>query len=295
MRVSFNLMSNNIMQNLFRNSEKLLDAQTTVATGKLVNRPSDNPTAMGKILDYRKALSSIEQYRQNISKGKMRIEVAETALASVAELLTEAKNIAIDQSASSTENSNRSIAASRIKEIRDQIYQFSNTRFSGRYIFAGYESGKPAFSDDGSYDGDSGEINIIVGENLKTDVNVTGDEIFVTPAGENVFDILDDLQAALEDDPFVQSDVSDKAKLLDDVRNQVNNASAMMASKYKMMEFNEEKLRSLELNIENMRSGVEDADMAEAIVSLQLQETAYEVSLSAASKLIQKSLIDFIR
>ena len=295
MRVSFNLMSNNILGNIFRNSEKLLNAQTTVATGKLINRPSDDPIAMGKILDYRKMLFSIDQYGQNIINGKTRIDVAETALNFVSELLTDAKNIAIDQSGSSVANNNKEIAAVQIKEIRDQIYQFANTRLSGRYIFAGHESDKPAFSNDGSYNGDSGDINIIVGDNLKTNVNATGDEIFISPGDDNIFNILDELQTALDDDPYVPSDVSDKIELLDDARNQVNNVSAMLASKYTMMEFNEEKLRNIKLNIENMRSGMEDADMAEAVVSLQLQETAYEVSLAASSKLIQQSLMDFLR
>ncbi len=295
MRVSFNLMSNNVLGNLFRNSERLLNAQKTVATGKIVNKPSDDPIAMGEILDYRKTLSSIEQYKTNIVKGKSRIDVSLNVLDSVSKLLTDAKNIAVDQSASGSENDNREIAAIQIKEIRDQIYQLANTKLSGRYIFAGYESDKPAFLNDGSYDGDSGNINIIVGDNLKANVNATGDEIFISSSGANVFTILDNLQASLEADPYVQSDISDQIKPLDDARDQVNNVSAMLASKYTMMEFNEEKLKSIELNIEDMRSGVEDADMAEAIVSLQLQQTAYEVALAASSKLIQQSLMDFMR
>ena len=295
MRVSFNLMSNNVLGNLFRNSEKLLNAQRIVATGKMVNKPSDDPIAMGKILDYRKILSSIDQYKKNIVNGKTRIDVSLTVMDSVSQLLTDAKNIAIDQASANVENSNREVAAIQIKEIRDQIYQLSNTKLSGRYVFAGYESDKPAFSNGGEYVGDSGNINIIVGDNLKTKVNVTGDEIFISSNGVNVFDTLDDLQAALAADTYLQADISDKVKLLDDARNQINNVSAMLASKYTMMEFNEEKLRNIELNIEEMRSGAEDADMAEAIVSLQLQETAYEVSLVASSKLIQQSLMNFMR
>jgi flagellar hook-associated protein 3 FlgL len=295
MRVSFNLMSNNVLGNLFRNSERLLNAQKTVATGKIVNKPSDDPIAMGEILDYRKILSSIEQYKTNIVKGKSRIDVSLNVLDSVSKLLTDAKNIAVDQSASGSENDNREIAAIQIKEIRDQIYQLANTKLLGRYIFAGYESDKPAFLNDGSYDGDSGDINIIVGDNLKANVNATGDEVFISSSGANVFTILDNLQASLEADPYVQSDISDQIKLLDGARDQVNNVSAMLASKHTMMEFNEEKLKSIELNIEDMRSDVEDADMAEAIVSLQLQQTAYEVALAASSKLIQQSFMDFMR
>ena len=120
MRVSFNLMSNNVLGNLFRNSEKLLNAQRIVATGKMVNKPSDDPIAMGKILDYRKILSSIDQYKKNIVNGKTRIDVSLTVMDSVSQLLTDAKNIAIDQASANVENSNREVAAIQIKEIRDR-------------------------------------------------------------------------------------------------------------------------------------------------------------------------------
>jgi flagellar hook-associated protein 3 FlgL len=44
-----------------------------------------------------------------------------------------------------------------------------------------------------------------------------------------------------------------------------------------------------------MLSDTEDADMAQAIVELQIQQTAYETSLATAARILQRSLMDFLR
>ena len=131
MRVSSNAIYNTIIGNLFRNSERLLKAQVKVATEKKINKPSDDPIGMGKVLDYRKRLASIDQYQTNIAKGKSRIQITETTLDMVSGLLTDAKNIAMEQSTGSVENATREIAAEQIASIREQILQLANTRLGG--------------------------------------------------------------------------------------------------------------------------------------------------------------------
>jgi len=295
MRVTNNQMANAITGNLFANTRRLLKAQETVATEKSINRPSDDPVGMGKILDYRKTLSSNDQYSRNIVQGKSRIAIAETTLDMIDELLVDAKNIAMDQSSASVENANRAIAAEQVKQIKEQILQLANTKIQGNYMFAGFQSDQPAFAGDGTYNGDSGAINTIAGESTQIRVNSTGDEILISSSGVNVFDVLNNLQTALEIDPYVQSDISDQIQLLEDAHDQVNFVRAESASRYSRLETIEERLRIFKLNTENMLSGVEDADLVQAVVELRRQETAYEASLAAAAKVIDFSLLDFIR
>ena len=52
MRVSSNAVYSTVMGNIFRNSERLLKAQVKVATGKRINKASDDPIGMGNVLDY---------------------------------------------------------------------------------------------------------------------------------------------------------------------------------------------------------------------------------------------------
>ena len=295
MRVSSNAVYSTVMSNLFRNSERLLKAQVKVATEKRINKASDDPIGMGKVLDYRKRLASMDQYQDNISRGKTRIHMAETTLDMVADLLRDAKNIALDQSTGSVEGSNREIAAEQVVSIREQILQLANTRLGGEYIFAGHETHKPAFLNTGAYDGDSNEIKIIIGENTEVKINLTGEDIFPTTAGANVFNVLDDLQAALEAPVYVQSDIADQAIPLAEARDQVNLARAGSSSAFKRLENYDSTLDSFKVRVKDMLSKTEDADMAQAIVELQFEERAYEASLAASARVMQPSLMSFLK
>jgi flagellar hook-associated protein 3 FlgL len=44
-----------------------------------------------------------------------------------------------------------------------------------------------------------------------------------------------------------------------------------------------------------MRAGVEDADMTQAAIDMQVQQTAYEVLLATSAQVIQPTLVDFLR
>ena len=63
MRVTNNMMSSNITRHLMRQSEALYRVQEQISTQKRINRPSDDPVGMRKILDYRGKIATVDQYQ----------------------------------------------------------------------------------------------------------------------------------------------------------------------------------------------------------------------------------------
>ena len=49
------------------------------------------------------------------------------------------------------------------------------------------------------------------------------------------------------------------------------------------------------LSVPSQRFEVEDGDLPKTIIDAQLRETSYEAALAASAKVIQPSLIDFLR
>jgi flagellar hook-associated protein 3 FlgL len=49
------------------------------------------------------------------------------------------------------------------------------------------------------------------------------------------------------------------------------------------------------VSLASQLTGVEDVDLAETITELKLQEVAYNASLSATQRVLQPSLLDFLR
>ena len=56
-----------------------------------------------------------------------------------------------------------------------------------------------------------------------------------------------------------------------------------------------ERATSDEINLKTRLSEAEDVDLPETIMELQLQEVAYQAALNATSRVIQPSLLDFLR
>ncbi len=297
MRVTNKMMTNTVSVNIFKQTKRLLDAQEIVATEKIINRPSDDPIGMGKVLDYRKAISSMSQYQKNVAQGKMWIEHSEIVLDKVNDLLRQAREIAVVQSEGSSERDDRATAAQQVKNIYDQVMQLANTKLGDRYMFAGHQTGTVPFTRDAAYNatynGDAGEIRMIIGENTDLDVNADGVQVFDN--GIDTFDVLRQLKDALENPVYNQTDISNQIQPLTDAGTQVESARSEGAANHTRLELTESQLKILKLNVENMLSETEDADMTQAIVNLKNEETAYETALAAAARVIQPSLINFLK
>ena len=139
MRITSNQLANIVRRSVADNAERLYKAQETVSTEKLVNRPSDDPLAMGRILDYRTTLSSLDQYVRNITQAKMRIEFSEMQVEEIQNQLQTAKILAIDQS--SIDAATRNQAAEDIQNIYDRLLEIANSKLGDDYLFAGNKSG----------------------------------------------------------------------------------------------------------------------------------------------------------
>ncbi len=302
MRVSSKLMADNVVENLFKQSQQIIKNQEMIASGKRINRLSDDPIGMGQVLNYRKTLSSIDQYQRNITQGKTRLNLIETTLGEIDNLVEKAKQWAADLSTGSSDDQTKNIALQNVKNIYDQIFQLANTKIGNSYMFAGHKTDTAPFSrnSDGidgtaddyvaTYNGDNSNFSFIIGKGIDVNIRSDGEAIFQT--GADVFHVLNDLIDGIDNNDV--SKISDQIQSLSDVSDQINRYRAEGATVYQRLETTENHLGKFKLNIENMLSNTEDADMTKAIIDLQALETTYEVSLSIAAKVIQPSLVNFL-
>jgi len=89
--------------------------------------------------------------------------------------------------------------------------------------------------------------------------------------------------------------ISDQIGSLDDALDQILKAMANVGTKLNRLEATENHWADFKLNITQMLSDTKDADMIKTVTDLASQEAAYQASLSASARIIQPSLIDFLR
>ena len=298
MRISSKIMAENIKVQLARQSQLLMNSQTKISSGKQINSLSDDPNGMEKVLNYRTTLAKIEQYQENITDAKTRSEFTETVLDQINTAIDEARAIA-----DGADTDAREALALQVSSIRDQLLGLANTTYNGNYLFHGhltdtqpYEydsvSGGYIYVDD-ALAGSHADTSIMIGEGTQVTFNADGSEIFADATGTyNIFDVLDDLEAALmaDDDAAIEATVLP----LEAISEQVELVRAQNAGVYSRLESAEEHWTAFGNSVENMRSAVEDADVTSAALDLQLQEASYEVLLQVAADVIQPTLIDFL-
>jgi flagellar hook-associated protein 3 FlgL len=293
-------MSDTIASYLFKQAKTLNEMQEVVASGKKVNRPSDDPTGMSRILDYRTTLSKLEQYQRNVSQASVRVETSETVLDGVYEMVQDAMSIARDNTPGTGDTASWQASALDVENIRNQVMSLANTEIGGIYIYGGRQTDSPPFvldtvTDQITYQGDNSadaDMRIAVGENAEVTIKANGEEIF--NGAQDVFLALKELKDELNQTVPDTTVISDIQGRLEETALQLEKIRGLGSTTYNRLEVTENQLNQFIVNYENLKADAENADVAQAILELQSQETAYQTSLGVAAETIQKTLLDYL-
>ena len=301
MRITQNITSSIFIKYINRHTQNLLRTQEQIASQKRINRSSDDPVGMGKVLGYRTALASGEQYQNNIQQAMTRLEFNEETLDLASELVDTARNLAADYSGSELSADMRQSVALQVKDLYDQLMQMANSKFNGNYVFAGHATADPPFSQvdyAAVYSGDDGDFRAMVSDNVEISIVADGSKIFQNEAngGVNIFDELQDLIEGLEDPDLQAGSAKIKGTIstLDAGRDQINLKRTEYAPVYYRLQATDDYLTNLRPKVEEAMANLERADVTEAAVELQNLELAYESTIATAAKIIQPKLLDFL-
>ena len=183
---TLNSIYNNVNFALSRHMAAIAKLQEQTATGSQVNRASDDPTGSFQILGLTSQASNIENFIENISTAADYLQMCDTAISGIKQLLVDTKN-AISQVVSGTYSEDaRQRTAEQVNQILEQIIQLANTKHNGQYLFGGDSSGTAPYAverTDGKitaviYHGSQNNRSIEVGPSVFMDVFTAGEKIF---------------------------------------------------------------------------------------------------------------------
>lgn len=267
--------------------------QEQLSTGKKLTRSSDDPIGMNRALELRATLSARQQETRNADDGRMWLDLADTTLQDVVSQLQRARELAV-RGSTYVGTEEREAIALEVSHLRDDIVALANSKHQGRGLFSGFSSGDAVQKIAGAwtYTGDSGQINRRVGENEVVTVNVTGDAAFGFSAGTDIFTVLDDLETALyaNDTAAIETSIDG----LDSSLETVLGGLGTVGARANQVEAAIARTQDDVLTLTEQLSSLEDVDIAEAVMDLELQKTAYEAALAAFAQSSQTSLLDFL-
>lgn len=294
MRVTQRMMTSGTLNRLNQRLAVFEDTQIKLGSGKRIQVPSDDVAGMGTALRLRSEMAARTQEQRNIEDGMRWVDLADSELQNVVSQLQRARELAV-RGANASSPSERAAIQQEIVAVQESIVASANATSQGRRLFGGFTGGEAVAQLAGTwtYVGDSGAIKRRTSESELVQINVTGDDIFGFNAGQNIFDILDDLSASLiaGDSPAISASIG----AIDAGMANVLDGLATVGAAGNRLEAALDRVQASQHTVRSYLSEVEDVDMAEAMTELQLQEVSYQATLAALSKALQPSLTDFLR
>ncbi|MEH6355998.1 MAG: flagellar hook-associated protein FlgL [Marinobacter sp.] len=163
-------------------SAQLNKTDEQIATGKRVNRASDDPVAAARILKLDQEVKRIETFERNAQLANNRLGQEESAISSSLDILQRVRELTVQAGNGSLSANDRLSVSSEMKERLQQLAQMANTQdASGEYIFSGFQGGTPAFANEGdgwTYQGDEGQRMLEIDDGVSVAISDHGKEIF---------------------------------------------------------------------------------------------------------------------
>ncbi len=228
---------------------------------------------------------------KNIDDAYSYLDFSDTVMSSISSSLTRAKELAIEAANGTQSAETRYTIAAEIGNLRDEVFNYSNSRFRDRYVFSGYSTDTPAFDSGYNYQGDSGEIDVMVGRNSTIAANIPGNAA-LSYGGNTFAKILDNFRIALEnnDEAEIQMAITNIEGMLE----QTANVRALFGARLAYLEKQKINLEDMNYSLKMFLSDTEDADIAETVSELAKTEVTLQSLRASGSEMLSQSLLDFL-
>ena len=300
MRITDRVLADTLTSNLASASERLFEKEQRVLSGKILSKPSDNPVDATNSLLFRARLNDTEQYKRNITQSQNFLNQTNTALSALSEIIDKVNTAATSGASGINSTGEQTSLTQQVNEFLEELLTIANTESNGVYILGGTNNDRPPYQAvrnaageivDVKTTGSGGDINSQVGENIYVKSNINGQDVFEKDRNlfSTVIKIRDDIRA-----DNAEGLRGDLMQLSASTENLITTQS-IVGSRLNRLSAAEARAEKDVVNFKDYISNVEDADPSKAILDYQMELSALQSSQQASARLLNQSLLDFLR
>lgn len=292
MRVTNSMLTRQVINNLTAAGDRTQNLQNQLSSGKRISKPSDDPVDAALALGQRTRLARIEQLERNNDAATDFLTMAGNLLEQVTSTITRVHEISIQASNETLGPSERTQIGDELKLLMEHSVTLVNGSSIGRHVFAGSKVDVQPFTLTlGSpttlvYNGDTTPLNMHIDEGVDMPVNVTGDRL--SSAIQAMIDVYDVVKTGT-------APTTAQMNALDTALVTITSIQAEVGAKVNRLESIALRSGEDKVQIQALLSKTEEADIVEVAINLKSQQNVYEAALSVGSRVIQSSLIQFLR
>ena len=297
-RVTEGMLGRRLLSDLRASTQRIATAQRQIASGRRIDKPSDDPLATHNAMRLRSELDGIAQDKRTISDTKGWLDTTDSALATITDVVHRARELVLQGANGAIGQSDRNKLAAEIDQLIETAKSAGNASYGGRYVLAGRDTDDAPYTPGAvdAYDGDIGLIARQIGPGTSVQINVPGVNVLGNGSATDtrLLRTLRTIAADLRSGnlPGLRGPALTKLeKNLEDV----TSARGVVGALSTRLESAEARLAQVEESTISLLSENEDTDIAKAMIDLTTQQSVYQAALQSGQALIQPSLLDFLR
>lgn len=286
-----------LLQQGIRNAEGDFGALTErITSGRRINRPSDDPVAMGKTLRAHATLETVLSQNETLEWASAINNAADSAIGEFAKPLQAALDAAMRATQVGIGEAGRMACAEEVRAARERVVTIGDSEFSSIHLFAGTKNRQPPLATAGSggpvaYNGNSTPMEVEVAPGRGVELTVSGERLFnfEDAAGERAVDTVDgdifqtmsDLAEAIENNDV--NEITSRSKDLESLRDHIVAERGRLGASGMRLEQSIALTEDAELQCRTILAEIEDVDMVRALSEAQQRKTSYLAALAATS------------
>lgn len=267
---------------------ELTDQATTL---RAIQKPSDDPVGTASSMQVRKEQAAAAQYSRNANDAAAWLATTDSALSGVYSVLNNVRDLTVRAANSGTmSDTDRDAFVTQFRSLKADLEARANTTYGTRSVFAGSSTAAVAYDPATGWAASGADVSRRVGDGTTVRVDTTGTAVFGS-GDDSVFGMIDSIVSDLQNGVNVNARIGDVDTALGTVRGAqadvgVRHAAALAA---------QDSLKSATVSLESRRADIEDVDLAKAVLDLQVQQTNYHAALAVTAKVLQPTLMDYLR
>ncbi|GGF31279.1 flagellar hook-associated protein 3 [Halobacillus andaensis] len=291
MRVTQGMLSNNMLRNLSNSYGEMGKFQEQLSTGKKISKPSQDPVVAMKGMNYRSQVGQVEQFQRNIGEVHNWMDNSDSALDEGTQAIQRIRELNVQASNGTYSDNERADVAKEVRQLKEHLGEIANTEVNGKYIFNGENTTeKPVNMDDFTINSNDSPVELEVSSGVKLQANVTPSAVF----NEDLFSDIEKFASDLENGAG-EDELGSSLSQFDDHVNSFVGERADLGARMNRVELIEDRLGSQEESAKRMMSDNEDAEIEKVITDLKTQESVHRAAMGVGARVMQPSLMDFLK
>jgi len=258
-----------------------------------VDHLGEDPVAARYVLQHQSTLRDLDSRRENVSPGEHMMKQADVVLGEIQNAVQQLYEIAVQMGNDTYNAQDRQTVAVKVGQLRDQLVDLANYQVNDRYIFGGLANAGPPYDALGVFNGDTGQLDVPVGDGKTLAATLPGGAPFEDPAGgASLFQMIDALETALviNDGAGIRTQVG----VMEVGRERVSRARQSAGQFETQYEGVKSGIEMTEIATRSLLSEHWDTDMVEAINRLRSTESGLRAATMMTSRLEGLSLVNIL-